>query len=347
MNTLVDYFHQNHYPDLTVGEVADRLYSSPEVFDQAIAHVQQKHYPDIPPEKIKPLFVNNPNDPRLKAYNDSLNLYNWSVSKTKDMYNAKDFFSHLDNGDKKSTLRYSPFVDNVSDRPKSFWDLESINGYRPVPEKTFTKIYNPNLMYENGGKSDDNILQSQIYTKPVQPVIYQKPQTNFEKRIQNPAQTIENKDGTSSTHKMMSFEADGKYYAAPTIVQINGKLLELKPEEAIDYAMKNGEFKEFKTEKEAQQYAEGGYKKGTPLENFKKKDEPKKNVYLEKIVSEPILPIKKEPISKEVKDFYQGRQFMIETGLRPDYYTRAQIDTAMKNKNYRAQKTISRTLPKR
>jgi len=90
--------------------------------------------------------------------------------------------------------------------------------------------------------------------------------TNFEQRIQNPELKIQNKDGSFSTHKMMSFEADGKYYAAPTIVEKDGKLVELSKKDAVQYALKNKEYKEFKTEKASQQYAEGGYKKGTPLE---------------------------------------------------------------------------------
>ena len=92
-----------------------------------------------------------------------------------------------------------------------------------------------------------------------------RPKTNFENRIKNPVLTIKNEDGSVSTHKMMSFEADGKFYAAPTIIEREGKLEELSQEDAIDYAFKNNEYKEFKTENEAQEYARGGYKKGTPL----------------------------------------------------------------------------------
>ena len=91
--------------------------------------------------------------------------------------------------------------------------------------------------------------------------------TNFEQRIQNPVNKINNEDGSHSTHKMMSFEADGKFYAAPTIIEKNGKLIELDSNDAIDYALKNKEYKEFATESEAQKYAEGDYKKGTALEN--------------------------------------------------------------------------------
>lgn len=95
-----------------------------------------------------------------------------------------------------------------------------------------------------------------------------KKRTNFEQRYTNPLFPIVNSNGTSSTHKMISFEADGKYYAVPTIVNINGKLTELTSDKAIDYALKNNEFVEFNTEKEAQEYAEGGYKVGTPMEHL-------------------------------------------------------------------------------
>ena len=95
-----------------------------------------------------------------------------------------------------------------------------------------------------------------------------KPMKNFEQRMYNPSSMIHNSDGSTSTHKMTSWESNGKYYAAPTVVQRNGTLEELNVDDAIDYAMKSGEFKEFKTDKEAQEYAENGYKKGTPMEAF-------------------------------------------------------------------------------
>lgn len=90
---------------------------------------------------------------------------------------------------------------------------------------------------------------------------------DFERRALNPTQSIKNSDGTSSTHRMESAGVDGKQIAYPTIVNINGKLVELSSDDAIAHALKTGEYREFPTEKEAQLYAEGGYKKGTPLEN--------------------------------------------------------------------------------
>ena len=103
------------------------------------------------------------------------------------------------------------------------------------------------------------------------------PKTNFERRLYDKsAPFLKNEDGSISTHEMTSFEADGKFYAAPTIVEKNGKLTRLKPEEAIDFALKSGEYKKFDTDQEAKAYAEGGYKKNTLLDQPKK---PKKSTW--------------------------------------------------------------------
>lgn len=44
-------------------------------------------------------------------------------------------------------------------------------------------------------------------------------------------------------------------------------------------------------------------------------------------------PIQKKDTVKEEKQFYQGRNFMDSTGLRPNYYTKSEIASAVKNKN--------------
>lgn len=90
---------------------------------------------------------------------------------------------------------------------------------------------------------------------------------SFETRRYNPSLRINNPDGTFSTHEMMSFESDGRYLAAPTIVEKTpGQLVKLSPDEAVQYALETGEFRQFDSEQKAKQYAEGGYKKGTPLD---------------------------------------------------------------------------------
>lgn len=89
---------------------------------------------------------------------------------------------------------------------------------------------------------------------------------NFVQRMYNPEKSIANPDGSFSTHKMASAEVDGKYIAFPTIVEKNGKLVELPVNEAIDYALANNEYAQFGAAKDAEWWASGGYKKGTPLE---------------------------------------------------------------------------------
>ncbi len=93
-------------------------------------------------------------------------------------------------------------------------------------------------------------------------------QKAFEQRLHEPkAPRIENPDGTFSTHEMASAEVDGKYVAYPTIVQgEDGKLKRLGQKTALDHAMRTGEFRQFGSDAEARKYAEGGYKKGTLLD---------------------------------------------------------------------------------
>ena len=52
-------------------------------------------------------------------------------------------------------------------------------------------------------------------------------------------------NGNHATHKMAWGEADGKYYAYPTIVFDGRDLVELADDSAFDHAMKTGQFIEF------------------------------------------------------------------------------------------------------
>jgi len=70
---------------------------------------------------------------------------------------------------------------------------------------------------------------------------------------------------------MATAEVDGMQIAFPTIVEQNGKLVELPINDAIDFALKNNEFAEFAKAEDAQAWAEGGYKKGTKLEQSSQK----------------------------------------------------------------------------
>lgn len=110
---------------------------------------------------------------------------------------------------------------------------------------------------------------------------------NFVQRMYNPEKSIANPDGSFSTHKMASAEVDGKHIAFPTIVEKNGKLVELPVNEAIDYALANNEYAQFGAAKDAEWWASGGYKKGTPLEEKtpKKQEQKPEAPTVEKLIN--------------------------------------------------------------
>lgn len=253
----------------------------------------------------KPIVVNNPNDPRLRAYNDSNYLYN----RTNNYRNLLIERS------------VSPVKNEII--LNSTKDLEDVRSKTPDDWEKYEKAIHKNkpiAYYNIGIGKDKEYNEGAMYKKPVQPVVYKKPVskpklTNFEKRIQNPTTSIKNPDGTTSTHSMMSFESDGKYYAAPTVVEINGKLQRLSEDDAYNYAMKNKEYKEFKTDAEAKAFATNGYKKGTPLEH---------------------IPTK--PTYTSQKQMYEGRQFMDSTKLRPGLYHPEEITERMKDPNRKFKK---------
>ena len=84
----------------------------------------------------------------------------------------------------------------------------------------------------------------------------------FVDRYRNPSSNpvIQNDDGTVSTHRMGYSEVDGKHIAYPTIVNMDGGLVDLGQELGFKYAMYSGDFKEFPSEEEAAKYAKDGYK---------------------------------------------------------------------------------------
>lgn len=80
-----------------------------------------------------------------------------------------------------------------------------------------------------------------------------------------------NPDGTQSTVLMASGEADGKYYAFPTLFPNPGNTGSsdpkdwMQPEDAWGEAVKRGEMFQFDTAREAQNFAAGSWKKYTSV----------------------------------------------------------------------------------
>lgn len=79
---------------------------------------------------------------------------------------------------------------------------------------------------------------------------------SFVKRILNPAQypTIDQGDGRYATHKMAWGEANGKYYAFPTVLYVNGKLRDYG-DKAWGEVLKTGNTIEFNTPQDAEWFS--------------------------------------------------------------------------------------------
>jgi hypothetical protein len=97
------------------------------------------------------------------------------------------------------------------------------------------------------------------------------PVPEFVDRIKNPDNypSIKNEDGSFSTHRMAAeVDDNGNWYVFPTIVQMpNGGLFQFKDNRtAMQYNLKNNNYIPMPNKKRALEYAEGGYKQGTPLE---------------------------------------------------------------------------------
>jgi hypothetical protein len=88
-------------------------------------------------------------------------------------------------------------------------------------------------------------------------------QKDFVQRIIHPETSPESvpwgEDQTAS-HQMAANEIDGRYLAYPEVVNIDGKLTPLNPQDAIIYALKNNEFIEFPTQEKATEFSKN-YKK--------------------------------------------------------------------------------------
>lgn len=159
-------------------------------------------------------------------------------------------------------------VELQSKQVPSIWTEKDID---PVFWKSFKRKY-PNAIGIDPNKVDKNdehipIFANSLEPKKTSPSMQSlhpqnyNPMPEWEQRLYNGSKLrINNDDGSYSSHKMMNWESDGKFYAAPTIINNNGKLQELSPEDAIKYHQKNGTAKQFSTDEEAQVYANNGYK---------------------------------------------------------------------------------------
>lgn len=159
-------------------------------------------YPDG--GKVKPIITNNPKDPRLVAYQDSLNLYNLSTAQYKKAKNpskitgTSEDFTDIVNDSKvvKGNVRQFVQGDLDNNREENVFNNDEFvhPNIKPIGEYWWSNKgnYNPLRMTE-GNKNF-------LYKKPNQPVVYQ-PKTEPKEQVIQKGSLMDSKSRVVKTPK--------------------------------------------------------------------------------------------------------------------------------------------------
>lgn len=112
----------------------------------------------------KPIYVNSKSDPRYKAYNDSMTLYNNTKGHIDKLKGLEAEFPESAGTSANRWFEFSREWASLkgTQTQKSYDRLSKYNSKKPEPAKTFV------------ARDDDSIAEE--YKKPVQPVKYKKPE---------------------------------------------------------------------------------------------------------------------------------------------------------------------------
>lgn len=133
-----------------------------------------------------PIYTDNPNDPRLKAYKDSLNLYNLDKN-WRDAYSksARSTYNARHEPSIKTQEEYSdavsPDLKKSIEAGKKYFGYDRISNVPNEPRVPVTYITHggddgDNRKLTNNPDPHENLyeVKTKGYKKPVQPVVYQK-----------------------------------------------------------------------------------------------------------------------------------------------------------------------------
>ena len=159
--------------------------------------------------KVKPIYTTDKNDPRLKAYNDSLALNNQSEKYLKEQ---KDFYTNFS---KKNdfTLKVSPskFVKGAPPKnshlnPDGIHNTaSSLGDFSKNPEGYFSTYYRTD---STDGTFSDYTDYTPAYKKPVQPVIYQRPSDNIPQLSNNQSSNLKLQPAPNYTPSFQSINTN-------------------------------------------------------------------------------------------------------------------------------------------
>ncbi len=151
---------------MDINDVANAILSNPDVQEKAMSYVHQTHYPDMAAEEFvskvkptnrKPIFVTDPNDPKLKSYTDSLNLYKKGESNYGKYLEANQ---RLNIPNSSTRIVDNPYV----------YDGDSPAKIQPIQSHRYWYSYNPDVISGTNLPSNTVPPWTDRYQKPVQPV---------------------------------------------------------------------------------------------------------------------------------------------------------------------------------
>ena len=365
MDRIIDYFHKNYYPDMNVEDVASAM-TDPAIQESALSHIQQMHYPDMSVEEIagnvkprQPIVVTNPNDPRLRAYNDSNTLYQTGEKNKADkiaMINALDINKnlHLNIYSTDEPLNSRAWVDKNNKTKISPTGVTLSGPHIFLNDEKSTTYYQNNKGESNElSKYLNGKLQTPVFTykKPVQPVIYQKPKQENVKRepiIKTsaiPKGTPKDMIRTDGTLKgkgflgMMRNAKKGKQSSELSIgIDVEGKpaliptMIPTLNQEELNHLLNNKYNPQARTgideaiSQKAINFAYERKAKGLPY--FATKEEEGKFKIQPTAKPTPAKPTPAKNQYTSAKKTYQGREFMETTGLRPGLYYPEEVEAA-------------------
>jgi hypothetical protein len=175
----------------------------------------------------KPIYVSNKNDPRLRAYQDSLNVHDKANEKIKGMRMQYGVSS-----DKNLSYKSSKDIEKLIKDKKLYSDIYHAK-YASLTGSTTTEYDEvlKNLPIKPKGWWGNNSWKLPYYKKPVQPVVYRPKVTPTvsNKKIQMETTKVDTTPVVQPTPKTPPTPLTKKqYYEVP---DANGKITLLTPEQ--------------------------------------------------------------------------------------------------------------------
>lgn len=324
MNKVIDYFHKTFYPDMKFEDVANAINSNEEVANNAMAYMYENHYPDLSPEEFmsnvkptgrEPILVTNPNDPRLKAFNDSNYVYN----KYKDKEEWQGGREVLKFNNPSEEKQYKDLLDKTQQMDNAqFAEEDALWGnpeFKRLPESEQLKRLKI---------ISDKYSNSANYKNMVARLNYLNTANTVVEKAKYTPKWFENKNLTERGLKPVSWdekEQEINYGSYNTTRNQYGTVID-----------RNNPTSENSRSEKTVRFSPNFQEPVQPVKLVKKKNQSKvQEVVKAKEKAQEATKVQKEAPKQEPKTkgkFYQGRQFIEETGLRPNYYTPEEVSQA-------------------